>query len=113
MLINRTRGAVGRASLSIRAHAVRALERKPVTRWLPVLIFLTALCATCLLWTSARHASLAELQAEFDYRARETGTRIERRMQSYEQVLRGAQALFAAEPEVTRARFRTYIASLQ
>ena len=95
------------------SRAIRILERKYVARSLPLLVLLFALCATCLLWIRAKHDSRAALQTEFDDRASETRSRIERRMQAYEQVLRGTQMLFAVSPKVTRAQFRTYVAGLR
>ena len=63
---------------------------------------------------SAGDASLAGLQTEFNYLNRDTRTRIEQRMQAYEQVLRGAAGLFAtSHGKVTRDQFATYVASLR
>ena len=79
------------------------LERGRLGRLLPWLIFFLALGGTCALWLNARNASRDGLREEFRDLERETLTRIERRMQAHEQVLRGAMGLFASSPEpVTR-----------
>jgi CHASE1-domain containing sensor protein len=100
-----------RSSLFYRA--IRVLEHGPVGRLLPSVILIASLGGTYLLWRNARNASLAGLEAEFRYLSHEMENRIEQRMQAYEQVLRGATALYAASHgEVSRERFRTYVGSL-
>jgi PAS domain S-box-containing protein len=101
-----------RSSLFYRA--IRVLEHGPVGRLLPSVILIASLGGTYLLWRNARNASLAGLEAEFRYLSHEMENRIEQRMQAYEQVLRGATALYAASHgEVSRERFRTYVGSLR
>lgn len=103
-------------SISSPSHfskAVELLDRKRVARILPILVLLSGVCVTCLLWMSARNESLSDAQADFNYHAREAGARIEQRLQTYEQVLRGVQAYSAASPKLTRSRFHSYISSLR
>ena len=53
------------------------------------------------------------MQTYFDFRVREANSRIERRMMTYEQILRGAEGLFAASISVERDEFRAYVAALR
>ncbi|MBB3221574.1 CHASE domain-containing protein [Pseudoduganella umbonata] len=87
-------------------------------RLLPLALALAALCAglaaTALVWDGLRDGHDREARAEFDYRVRELQSRIARRMATYEQVLRGAQAYaLAAPPLPDAAGFRTFIGTLQ
>ncbi len=77
------------------------------------LVLLLGLGLTAVAWNRALVAQAEELQADFDFRLRDAGARVEARMMGYEQVLRGAGALFGASDRVTRAGFRTYVASLR
>jgi PAS domain S-box-containing protein len=95
-------------------RALGVLDRARFGRLLPFLVLFVSLAGTFQLWRSARNASLAGLQTEFNYLDRDIQTRIEQRMQAYEQVLRGATGLFAtSRGTVTRDQFRTYVASLR
>ena len=79
---------------------------------LSCLVFIGALGITYTLWSTARVAALHELQATFDYRVRDTVIRIEQRMLTYEQVLRGVQGLLSASEFVERDEFHRYVAAL-
>lgn len=84
---------------------------------LPVVLALGTLCAglaaTAFVWHGLRAGHDAQLSAEFDYRVRELQSRIGRRMATYEQVLRGAQAYTLATPgPPDAAGFRTYVGAL-
>lgn len=81
-------------------------------RFLPWMVLAVSLSVTYHLYENARLETLQRLQDDFDFRVREAGERIVHRMQSYEQVLHGAQGMFAASSEVKRDEFRAYI-SLQ
>ena len=91
---------------------IRVLERKPIARSLPWLVWLLMLGATYLCWRSARNDSTGDLQDEFDRQSTETITKIKNRMQAYEQVLRGVAAFLATSGEVSRDKFHTYLAAL-
>ena len=104
----------GRSLLTrMTVNASHALAAMPVRRGLPALVLLVSMGATGLFWLKVRQAAYAGLQAEFDFRARESHAQIDRRMEAYEHVLRGAKALFAVSHEVKRAQFRTYVETLR
>lgn len=69
---------------------------------LPWLVLAASLALTYTAWRSERRGSERELQADFEYRVRGVGSRIEQRMQAYEQVLRGAAGLFASSEYASR-----------
>nr|WP_295786030.1 EAL domain-containing protein [Rhodoferax sp.] len=74
-------------------------------RWLlvPLLTLGVALSTTWLVFDHERQANSKELHSQFDFALRETVNRLEQRVASYEQMLRGVQALFStAAPDRTR-----------
>ena len=78
------------------------------SRLLTLLVLVVSLSATYLLWKYEQQNARQELQAEFDFRVRVATSRIELRMQAYEQVLRGVAGLFTHASSVTRQEFRNY-----
>ena len=89
-----------------------------MARLLPLLFAAGTLCAglvaTAWVWNGLRTSHDAQLRAEFDYRVRELQLRIGRRMATYQQVLRGAQAYALATAPLPGAEdFRTYVGTLQ
>ncbi|MDB5771637.1 MAG: hypothetical protein JWM42_2011 [Burkholderia sp.] len=60
-----------------------------------------------------REQSLADLQISFDFRVREMAQRLEQRMATYEQVLRGAQGFTLGFTHASREDFRLYVATLR
>ena len=93
-------------------------EPDRAARLLPLALALGTLCAglvaTALVWDGLRDGHDREVRAEFEYRVRELQSRIARRMATYEQVLRGAQAYALASPPLPdAAAFRTYVGTLQ
>jgi PAS domain S-box-containing protein len=83
---------------------------KPLTRLLwPVLVGTLALGATGWLWDHERQTHDRHLKDNFDFGLRQTATRIEQRMTSYEQMLRGVRGLFEASDRVSRADFSAYV----
>ncbi|MDP2795063.1 MAG: CHASE domain-containing protein [Sulfurisoma sp.] len=81
---------------------------------IPILLVLAvSLGVTWLLWRHEHHNAALDLQARLDADLRDVTSRIEQRMAVYEQMLRGAQGLFAASGDVGRNSFRTYVESLQ
>jgi diguanylate cyclase (GGDEF)-like protein/PAS domain S-box-containing protein len=79
---------------------------------LAALVLIVALLGTYWIWQRALQQDLRALQADFDFRVRETAASIDQRMTMYAQVLRSAQGLIASSKQVTREEFRTYIAAL-
>ncbi len=90
-----------------------------LTEWLApsqllsLIVLAVSLFFTYQLWNEARNNAEKALQSDFDYLVRESNRRIEQRMQTYEQVLRGAVALFAASDDVTRQEFHEYVSALR
>ncbi len=85
------------------------LSWSPAIRFLPWLVVIVSLAVTHQLWKNAHHEAVRELQYDFNFRLLDANNRIEQRMQSYEQALRGTQGLFAASISVERDEFHAYI----
>ena len=84
------------------------------TIWLlPTLVGATALLATGWLWQHERQVQTRELRRNFDVGLRQAATRVEQRMASYEQMLRGTRGLFDVAATVAPADFDRYVALLQ
>lgn len=79
---------------------------------LPLAILVAGFSVTWLAWDHERDASYKALRTQFDFSLREAVSRVEQRVSSYEQMLHGAQGLFAATGKLDRAAFRDYVASL-
>lgn len=79
---------------------------------LPLVMLMLSLLVTFSLVRDARRVSEKYQQDEFNFRVQEINETIYRRMQLYEQVLRGTQGLFVASAEVSRSEFRKYIDTL-
>ncbi|RFP25658.1 CHASE domain-containing protein [Duganella sp. BJB476] len=77
---------------------------------LPLLVLTGCLGATAVLWLGARQHADQQAQADFDSRVRELVNNLDRRMQTYVQVLYGVQGLFASSAGVDRDAFRAYLA---
>ena len=71
------------------------------------------LAATAIATTLSWQVQRDRAQDDFDFRAREITAKIGVRMKSYEQVLRGGAALFAASDHVDRDDWRAYARSLR
>ena len=80
---------------------------------LPWLILVATLGTTWLVWDHKRQSTHQQLHAEFDFALRDTVSRIEQRVASYEQLLRGVQGLFAVSDLRNRTAMRDYVATLQ
>lgn len=65
------------------------------------------------IWSNAEAAERRSLQTEFDFRVRETSEAIVRRMDTYRQVLRGAQGLLYGSIQIDRGRFEHYVSTLR
>lgn len=84
-----------------------------VSRLLPWLVLLIALTATYQVWKGTQRETNRMLDTEFDYLVQDTTVRLQARMETYEQILRGVRGLFAASGEISREEFRTYYEALQ
>ncbi|MFJ3054683.1 EAL domain-containing protein [Herbaspirillum sp. NPDC087042] len=79
---------------------------------LPLLILATGLGVTWTAWDHERDAANKELHSQFASVLRETVSRIEQRMASYEQMLHGVQGLVSATGTIDRGNFRDYVNAL-
>ena len=75
----------------------------------PVLVGALSLGLTAWLSDHERQAQDRHLKDNFDTGLRQAATRIEQRMTSYEQILRGARGLLDASDRITRADFAAYV----
>ncbi|HEY0844017.1 MAG TPA: CHASE domain-containing protein [Noviherbaspirillum sp.] len=99
--------------------ASRSATRLPALRprlrldvWLPWIVLAIALAVTADLWRHDERKAHHILQNDFDFHVREKIGLIEQRMAAYQQVLHGANGLFASTGEVSRSAFRDYAAAL-
>ncbi len=76
---------------------------------LPWLALAVSLAVTYQLWQGARQNARQALQVEFEYRVRDAADDISVRMNTYEQVIRGVDGLFAHSSIVERSEFHDYI----
>lgn len=83
-----------------------------LTRILPWLMFAFGLTVTYYLQDIATRDAKQLLQNQFNAQTHDIVNRIEQRMATYEQVLRGVNGLFAASTRVDRDEFRNYVAHL-
>ena len=81
--------------------------------WTPWLVLGLSLLLTAIAWHWAGDQAHRAREAEFIARAEATREALRARMAGYEQVLKGAAALFAASEEVTREEWRDYYRGLQ
>jgi len=84
---------------------------KPLALSISILLLLLSL--TWAGWLIAQNNASHYLQSTFDFRVRDLIVRINQRMNTYEQVLRGVQGLIRASDKVTREEFADYVDSLQ
>ena len=83
------------------------------TRILPWLVLAVSLLVTYQLWNNARQNAVQLQQIEFDAHVRDIVDNINKRMKTYEQVMRGVGGLFSHNDiTVSRDEFRDYIAKL-
>jgi PAS domain S-box-containing protein len=75
----------------------------------PVLVGAVSLSVTAWLWNHEQQTHDRRLKDNFDVGLRQAATRIEQRMTSYEQTLRGVRGLFEASDRVSRADFAAYV----
>lgn len=75
----------------------------------PVLVGLLSLALTAWLWAHERQTQERHLRDNFEFGLRQTVTRVEQRIASYEQTLRGVRGLFDASDAITRPDFGAYV----
>ena len=75
----------------------------------PLLAGMVSLAVTGWLWDHERHTQERHLKDNFEFGLRQAVTRIEQRMTSYEQTLRGVRGLFDASDDVSRRDFAAYV----
>ena len=86
---------------------------KRAAPWLwPLLVGALSLSVTGWLWQHEHEVHERTLRGNFDFGLRRTAARVEERVASYEQMLRGVRGLFDASDEVTTADFTRYIDGL-
>ena len=104
--------SVGAAGQTV-AGTGRLRKWFPLSQFLSLLVLAVSLFVTYQLWKEARDTAEQALQSDFDFLVHESNRRIEQRMLTYEQVLRGAAGLFAASKNVTRQDFHAYVNALR
>lgn len=77
------------------------------------LTLVASLALTGWAWHLAKADAEQEARSRFDFRVSELKSAVRARMQAYEQVLRGARALFEASDVVTRNEWHAYVKSLR
>jgi signal transduction histidine kinase/CHASE1-domain containing sensor protein len=87
----------------------RWLQRPGTAR----LILVLSLIVTGLAWWATRHYAHDEARQRFERRTDDIHSRIDRRMASYEAMLRGGVALVAASPDPTREAWRRYVETVR
>ena len=80
-------------------------------RVLPAAVLMAGLAATMALWHYTAAGTEARKQEHFNAQAGEVVQRIAERMADYEQVLRGARALFDASDDVSEHEWQRYVGS--
>jgi PAS domain S-box-containing protein len=78
-----------------------------------LLVFVLTLLITFAAWSSAQRNAETQLREAFDYRTRDMGNSIVRRVLVYEQVLRGARGFLRGSVDLSRAEFAEYYQVLQ
>ncbi len=92
-----------------------ALRRLSFPRWpllWPLLVGALSLAATGWLWQHEQQTQGHRLRDNFDFALRQAAARVEQRMNSYAQMLRGARGLFEASDSVSREDFARYVDAL-
>ncbi len=80
---------------------------------LSLLVLLVSLVVAFQVFRFTKAETEREVGIYFDFRVREAISRIDNRLQAYEQVLRGAAGVFIASGIVTRREFNQYVSALK
>lgn len=83
------------------------------TKLLPWLMLAVSLTITYQTWRMAQQSAVQALQTRFDYRVLDVVDDVDKRMKTYEQVMRGVDGLFSHADIVRRNEFRDYVAKLR
>jgi PAS domain S-box-containing protein len=86
--------------------------RRTLPVLLPLVVGAVSLAVTAGLWRHEQRSAQQALRADFDASVRQTAGRIEQRMASYEQMLRGVQGLYQAVERADRRDFAAYVDTL-
>jgi PAS domain S-box-containing protein len=97
--------------LSSRTRAPRSTAIVPLL--LAALVFLAVLIVTYAVTENARRAARADLEQDFNYRARDLSAAIVRRMAVYEEVLQATRGFLRGSLDVSHAAFADYFAVLR
>ncbi len=93
-------------------HRPAAWRRLP-PQLLPVLVLLVTMSITYWLWRAAQQDTFDDMQTRFDYRVREVAAALEQRMNTYEQVLRGVDGMYANVEGAGRKELVRYLEKLK
>ncbi len=99
--------------LSNSSSPASSLKGNVGIRLLPLLILCAFLSITYRLWLAERNHSEQNLQTAFNYRFHEAVEDVKKRMDTYEEVMRGVDGLFAHADIVERNEFGDYIERLK
>ncbi|CAK0763307.1 two-component system, sensor histidine kinase and response regulator [Gammaproteobacteria bacterium] len=100
ILINHITARVLRISGPIRAQ------------WLSWLVFIVSLVITYHVWSNAQYNTMQIQKVEFNWIVNNVDAEIGKRINTYEQVMRGLDGLFSRDTLVTRNEFHDYIDKL-
>lgn len=81
--------------------------------WSACLVLIVGLSVTWGLWYSSEQAFRRDTQTYFEFRVGQLLDSIDKRLETYRQVLHGVRGLFSASTEVERTEFRDYVAALR
>ncbi|MEK8032286.1 CHASE domain-containing protein [Ideonella sp. DXS29W] len=88
------------------------VRRLALPLMLPLGVGAVALAVTLGLWSHERLTAERALRSDFDAQVRQTASRIEQRMASFEQMLRGVQGLYLSEEVEGRRELAMYVDTL-
>jgi diguanylate cyclase (GGDEF)-like protein len=94
-------------------NPTRLVTIRTLVDQLPWLVLALMLGVTWFAWDHERQTTRRALHSQFDFALRETVSRIEQRVQGYEQMLRGVQSLFSTTHWLNRKALHDYVESLQ
>jgi PAS domain S-box-containing protein len=79
---------------------------------LPFLVLLVCFLITYIIWGNANINNEKEFRSYFEYRVRDVNTRIEHRINDYEQILRSVRGFYNSSVFVNRKEFKSFYNSL-
>jgi CHASE1-domain containing sensor protein len=102
-----------RPSAPARPHLADRAEAWLHRPGIALAILVGSLLLTATAWWATRLFALDEARQRFERRSDDVHARIERRMASYEAMLRGGVAMLAAHPGFDRSAWRRYVETVQ